>query len=306
MVVGGVVAVRGAVGEGGEGGEGGDGGGVDPQQARPERYWLAVHNPSHNELGPGRAIVDEGLEGALGQGALANGFELGRIRENGGDGRRPSFAIEPWLDYRAGLFQLAIVCPADIARGVELSLLDVLEDPEGWREVLVTSSFEPAAWRAGLKVAGGTWDGLRPGAAVVFGVHLIGRVKRASLASADVALLGDPGLHVPALARIEGREEALVLGSLAAVGGGGPGRARLLWNAQAPRTLEAPARAEILTGSGEPRVPRGLLLGQAVLPAGEGLHELEIELPVDTRDLERLWVRLDSPTERRAYGALPP
>jgi hypothetical protein len=296
MVVGGVVPVRGAVG---------DGGGEDQQPARPDRYWLAVHNPSH-ELELGRAIVDEGPEGAQGWGALANGFELGRIRENGGDERRPSFAVEPWLDYRAGLFQLAIVCPADIARGAEVPLLDVLEDPQGWRAVLVTSSFEPAAWRAGLKVGGGTWDGLRPGAAVVSGVHLIGRVKRASLASADVALLGDPGLHVPALARIEGRDEALVLGSLAAVGGGGPGRARLLWNAEAPRTLEAPARAEILTGSGEPRVPRGLLLGLTLLPAGEGLHELEIELPVDTRDLEHLWVRLDGPTERRARGAGAP
>ena len=90
----------------------------------------------------------------------------------------------------------------------------------------VTSSFEPAAWRAGLKVGGGTWDGLQPGAAVVFGAHLIGRVKRASLASADVALLGDPGLHVPALARIEGREEALVLGSLAAVSSGASGERR--------------------------------------------------------------------------------
>jgi hypothetical protein len=303
--VGGVVPVRGEIGR------------VDTErELGPDRYWLAVHNPSQSELELGRVVVDEGPEGALGHGALANGFELGRIRVNGGDERRPSYAVEPWLDYRAGLFQLAIVCPADLARGAEVPLLDVLEDPEGWRSVLVTSSFEPAAWRAGLKVGGGTWDGLQPGAAVVFGVHLIGRVKRASLASADVALLGDPGLHVPALARIEGREEALVLGSLAAVAsgasgasggeGGGRKRVRMLWNAQAPRTLEVASQAEILTGSGEPRVPRGLLLGQTVLPAGEGLHELEIELPVDTRDLERLWVRLDSPTERRALGAEPP
>jgi hypothetical protein len=300
LVVGGIVPLQAA------------GAAAEPAvRGRPERYGLAVHNPSRADLPAGRLVVDEScgdaLGGALGHAELANGFALGRLLVNGGDARRTEYAVEPLLDYRAGLFQLTVVAPAGIARGPETARLDVLEDPLGWREVSVTASFEPTPWRAGLKVGGGTWDGLREGAAVVSGVHLIGRVERASLVSADVALLGDPGLHLPALARIEGREQPLVLGSLACLGRGGDGRSvRLLWNAEAPRTLAEPARAEILTGSGEPGVPRGLSIGEATLPAGAGLHELLVELPVEARDLARLWVRIDAPEEPSAGEAAAP
>lgn len=261
----------------------------------PDRYLLAVHNPSRRALSPGLVVVDEGLDGER-LDALADGFLLGRPVVNGGDPRRPSYGIEPQLDYRTGLFQLVVVAPQDLVRDPEQAALDVLEDPDAWREVEVTASADPAAWREGVKLDAGWWNGLASGAAVVSGSHLVGRVKRASPISSDVALLGDPGFHIPALARVEGRATPLVLGSLVTLGRDPDGaHVRFLWNARAPRTVERATRAEIFTGSGEPRVPRGLLLGVTELPAGEGLHELDVEQPVDTREVQSLWVRIDAP-----------
>ena len=219
---------------------------------------------------------------------------------NGRDRRRPTWGVEPLLDYRTGLFQLVVVCPADVRRAPEELALDVLEDPDSWHSVAVTASGDPAAWRESLKVDAGGWDGLQSGAAVGSGSHLVGRIKRTSVLGADVALLGDPGFRVPALARIEGRVQPLVLGSLVTLGREKDGaRVRFLWNAREPRTAERVVRAEIFTGSGEPRVPRGLLLGVTELPAGPGLHELSVEQPVDTRDVRRLFVRIDAPPPER-------
>jgi len=48
----------------------------------------------------------------------------------------------------------------------------------------------------------------------------------------------------------------------------------------------------LYTGSGEPLVPRGSLLGETLLPRGPGPHLLRVEEPVDTRRLGQLWVRL--------------
>jgi hypothetical protein len=298
MVVGGVLQARAPLeqvaGTGGSG-EGGEPAPPASGAAVPDRYLLAVHNPSRRDLSPGLVMVDEGLDGER-LDALADGFLLGRPVVNGGDPRRPSYGIEPQLDYRTGLFQLVVVAPRDLVRDPEEAALDVLEDPDAWREVEVTASADPAAWREGVKLDAGWWNGLASGAAVVSGSHLVGRVKRASPISSDVALLGDPGFHIPALARVEGHASPRVLGSLDTLGRDPDGaHVRFLWNARAPRTVERATRAEIFTGSGEPRVPRGLLLGVTELPAGEGLHELDVEQPVDTREVQSLWVRIDAP-----------
>ena len=263
-------------------------------------YLLAVHNPSVRDFTPGRVVVNEG-PGSIGPyDWLANGFLLGRPVENGRGERRKSFGVEPLLDYRTGLFQLVVVCPPEVAREPEILPVDVLMDPEAWSSVAVTSSGDPAPWREGLKLGSGWWDGVRAGAAVVSGSYLVGRVEHAGVLWADVAMLGDPGFRVPALARIEGSEEPLVLGSLISLGRDGPSaeRVRFVWNARAPRIVDAPVRVEIFTGSGELRVPRGLLLGTAELPAGEGVFELTVDQPVDTRNVRRLFVRMD----RRAEG----
>ena len=298
MVVGGVAGPRGA--DAGPAGE--------PDAVRPrarDRYLLDVHNPSRRELSPGWVVVDErGGGGAAGPAALAplaDGFLLGRPVATGRDARHPSYGIEPRLDYRTGLFQLAVVTPPrSVSGAVELAPLDVLADPLAWLEVHVTGGADPSAWREGLKLGAGAWHGLRRGAAVVSGLYLVGRVERAAPVAADVALLGDPGFRIPALARIEGRRHPIVLGSLVTLGREADGsRVRFLWDARAPRTVERTVLAEVFTGSGEARVPRGLLLGLTELPPGEGPHEITIEQPIDTRHVRRLWVRVDAPDDDR-------
>ena len=163
--------------------------------------------------------------------------------------------------------------------------------------MVVTSSGDPSSWREGLKLGAGAWNGVGLGAAVVSGSRLVGRVRAAGPLSADVSLLGDPGVSIPAIARVAGRAEPLVLGQLVSLGRD-PRDGRLVrfhWNALLPWEGTEPARAELFTGSGEPLLPRGLLLGLAVLPNGPGPHVLTLEQPVDTRDVRRLWVRLPAP-----------
>ena len=44
-------------------------------------------------------------------------------------------------------------------------------------------------------------------------------------------------------------------------------------------------------GAGAIGVPRGLAIGNTTLPRGPGPHVLRVEQSVDTRHLDRLWVR---------------
>ena len=267
------------------------------------KYRLRVHNPSRSDPPPGRATVDEDLSRLDPYSAEARGFELGRLLppEEGG-------SIEPLLNYHSGLFQVVVVAPADVGRAPEGAAGEELEDGR-WRRVVVTSSGDPSAWREGLKLGAGTWNGVQGGAAVVSGSRLIGRVQDAAPLSADVSLLGDPGLWIPAIARIEGVEEPLVLGRLVSLGRDPEDarRVRFHWEAVLEWRGEASARAEVFTGSGEPLLPRGLLLGTALLSAGAGPHVLTLVQPVDTRAVRRLWVRLPA-TEATApvrEGELP-
>jgi hypothetical protein len=104
-----------------------------------------------------------------------------------------------------------------------------------------------------------------------------------------------------ALARIEGRDEPFVLGRIVSLGrpsDGEPDEVEIDWPAVVP--IPAPAegssstvRARLFTGSGDALVPRGLVLGEAELPVGPGPHRFRLEQGVDTRDVRRLWMRLD-------------
>jgi hypothetical protein len=204
--------------------------------------------------------------------------------------------VEPLLDYRAGLFQVVVVCPADVRRHAERSGVEELDDGR-WRKVGATTSGDPSPWREGLKLGAGAWNGVHTGAAVVSGSRLVGRVARATPLSADVSLLGDPGCWIPAIARIAGREQPLVLGRLVSLGrDADDARAiRIHWDAVLEWDGDTPADAELFTGSGEPLVPRGLLLGTARVPNGPGPHVLVVRQPVDTSAVRRLWVRTPAP-----------
>ena len=271
---------------------------------------LAVHNPSRRHAAPGRVVVDEGAAGSEAFRREAAGFTLGTtvyLQATAEDGE-PSLedGIAPHLDYGAGLFQVAIVCPADVVREPEQPLRDVLEDWL-WRPVKATAAGDPSTWREGQKLASGRLNGVRTGAAVASGTRLVGRVVHAGFLTSDAALLGDPGMWVPGIARLEGRAQPLVLGRLVSLGRetDAAGTEAILFHWEAIVPLEEfpdgsgleqagaeTVRAVLYTGSGEPLVPRGLLLGECELPRGPGPHLLRVEEPVDTRLLGRLWVRM--------------
>lgn len=261
---------------------------------------LAVHNPVRRDLPDGSVRVEEGVAGIDPFARLAEGYELGRLEGAGGRGRsrsRPRLGVEPLVDYKAGLHQLCVLLPADSARPPETPEEDLLFDGR-WRGARPVSIGDPNGRRDGLVLGAGTWNGVRPGAAVLFGVRLIGRIQSAGPLASRASLLGDPGLSVPAVARIEGREEPLALGRLLSLGraaGEEHGRVVYLhWEALEKLAADGsgPARATLFTGSGDALVPRGLVLGEALLPRGPGPHVIALEQPADTRRVRTLWVRL--------------
>ncbi|MCP5024406.1 MAG: hypothetical protein GY930_21880, partial [bacterium] len=128
-------------------------------------------------------------------------------------------------------------------------------------------------------------------AALASGVRLIGRVIRTGPFTSDVAGLGDLGFHVPVIGmRLDGdgRGGTHVLGRLVSAGRDGDGRIQLTWQASLPVESEEPERARLYTGSGDPGVPRGLLIGETWLPPGPGPHVLVVQPPPDSDVLQDL------------------
>ncbi|HVS10226.1 MAG TPA: rod shape-determining protein MreC [Planctomycetota bacterium] len=272
------------------------GGSTPRARGRGHEFLLAVHNPERRALREGAVRVDEG------GGALepfqreAQGFDLGRLVDLG-EGR---YALEPSIDYRAGLFQVVVVRPPDPSGLGEAPPADVLFD-EAWLAVRATACGEPTPGREGLAIGSGSWSGVREGAAVVSGVRLVGRVAHAGPFGAGVATLGDPGFAVPVLARVEGRERPLPLGRLVSLGRDA-GDVLFAWDAiehldPSVETGGAPVPAQLFTASSERLVPRGLVLGEAELPRGKGPHVIRLRQGLDLTRLGRLWVRLE---ERRS------
>jgi hypothetical protein len=281
-------------------------GGIDPgDRRRNARLRLAVHNPSEtlsagpsdegsagsspefeaaDELLPvGTLRVREVLASAaeLGEevrlGALADGYRLGALLLDHG---RP--VVAPALDYRAGLFQVTLLAPPRGDQPVP-PLPEALTD-EGWRRVRALSQGDPTPWRDGLVIAAGWREGVAPGAALVSGLRLLGRVDRAGPLSAAVRLLADPGLALVAVAAVEGEDEPRTLGRLVSAGRLPGGAVAFEWSAEVPLVAGGDSeenardssgaggaesvRATLYTGAGEVGLPRGLLIGEAELPLG--------------------------------------
>ena len=261
-------------------------------RARGVGILLAVHNPERRSLAEGEVRVQEGGGALEAFHREAEGFELGRLVDLG----EGLHVVEPSIDYRAGLFQVVVVRPADPAGLAEPPPADVLFDG-AWLAARATGCGEPTPGREGLAIGSGSWNGVREGAAVVSGVRLVGRVAHAGLFGAGVATLGDPGLTVPVLARVEGRERPLPLGRLVSLGRDA-GDVLFAWDAV--EHLEpslaadgAPAHAQLFTASSERLVPRGLVLGEADLPRGRGPHVIRLRQGLDPARLGRVWVRLE-------------
>ncbi|HTF90289.1 MAG TPA: rod shape-determining protein MreC [Planctomycetota bacterium] len=266
---------------------------------------LSLHNPAQARGLSGQARVSESLNPRELRPDLCEGFLLGRLAEWGNE----RFAIQPEIDFANGLFRVVVVLPP--ATGADLPARDLDQFAESyWRGVRAYSACDPAQWREGVKIDYPRSAGARPNAAVVAGARLVGFVSRAGALESDVALLGDPGLSVPAQARVDGELAPLVLGHLIALGREFPGGpARFLWNA----TEELPPAADgtrsrtarLFTGAGELGVPRGLLIGDCLLPCAVGPQVIEVRELVDTRLLRRLWVWRGILRDELESGGLP-
>ena len=257
---------------------------------------LAVHGPSTPDLPEGLVVVDEALGGEVPFAAEAAGFVLGQLEDVGGRLHERLRGVRSPIDLAAGVFQVAIVgrASADGAALVEAAP-DPLEDGR-WTHARALTRGDPVARREGLKLSAGTTRGVRAGAAIATGARLVGVVARASSHASDARLLGDPGLALPVVARVEGREKPEILGTLVALGRAAPdeegrARVRLFWSGRAGDPEPGAEPARLYTGAGAEGVPPGLLLGDTALPRGGGPAVLELVLEVDPRELAQVRVR---------------
>jgi len=253
-----------------------------------QREVLAVHHPSNYSLSAGRVLVHEAAIGGRDLAGLANGFQLGtleRAPEPDEHTRMDLLGVVPEVDFESGLYQVLI--HTGLSTEQIGSQIESVGQRGHWIPAQPIPLADPAPWREGCKLARGTRAGVQVGAALASGVRLIGRVERAGPWHANVSTLGDRGFTVPAIAlwlNAEAEHPTFVLGRLQGLGRDSKGNLLFHWAAALPRIGEEPARARIYTGSGEPGVPRGLLLGEADIPFGPGPHRLVIE-PPDSSDV---------------------
>jgi hypothetical protein len=266
-----------------------------PEFGLPDsRQVLCMHFPSRRSLRSGLILVDEppgGTPGSEDLGYLANGFRLGLVTVSVNPDERTRerlLGVETELDYATGLYQVLILTkPRD-------SEAPDAEEEDIWAPARLALRAGAGLGREGRKLLRGRSGGVLPGAALASGVRLYGRVESSGLWTSDVRGLGDPGLSLPALAVLEGEADARlhVLGQLVALGRNSDGQLRFLWEASVPLEGTEDIQARVWSGSGEAGLPRGLLLGDTLLPVGSGPHELLIEPPFGGVEPEYLNVRL--------------
>lgn len=281
-------------------------GGLAPRQ----RLRLDVHNPSDRTVHSGRVVVDE-PDPRAGLTYLAHGFLLGELVNEPylardaapGEPARMVLGVAPLLDYATGLYQVLVLAEWDTAPPSSNSPeVDVLDDG-GWLPARLYLRGETSPWREGRKLALGRRHGVQTGAALASGTRLAGRVTRAGLWTADVALVGDLGFAIPVVALLHGAEPPVphVLGRLVGFGRQVGGVVRFRWSATLELALDlGPAvQATLWTGSGEAGVPRGLLLGEALLPTGPGPHWIDVQLPDGGAEPKGLAVRVPVAAQER-------
>ena len=258
---------------------------------RSDRIWLSAHNPESRATLAGEVFVHELFERVNGFDSLAEGFPIGELRreEYSADGSNIAdeiIGIQPLVDFESGLNQVLILAPGS-GGGAQRSYtsgegaadelaIPVLEDG-GWIDARLLSPCGTTPWRSSLRIAEGSRAGIRPGAALVEGVRLLGRVDRADSGGSTVALLDDPGFEIAVIAQSELEPDSapLVLGAIRH-DGAPDGAPRFTWKPEGgslhakwiARHGDADGAPVVLwTGSGMAGVPRGLLVGRTVLPA---------------------------------------
>lgn len=257
---------------------------------------LAIHGPSAPDLDEAPVVVDESLAGGVPFADVAGGFLLGTLETLDERHHERLCGVRSPIDLAAGVFQMALVGPASAAGdALDGASLDPLDDGR-WVAARALSRGDPVARREGLKLSVGASRGVATGAAVVSGARLVGVVERTGTHGCDARLLGDPGLALPVVARVQGSERPEILGTLVGLGrasADAEGRAsvRFYWEGRSGPRLEGSDVARLYTGAGAEGVPPGLILGDTALPAGGGSAVLELVLEVDPRELAHVRVR---------------
>lgn len=250
---------------------------------------LAVHNPSNRDLDGGVARVHELIADADPYSDLAEGYRLGAIVAREGSSE---WSVRPELDYLDGLFQVMVVTPP--SAGPEVRPYDPSTERSAWLAARPLTMGDANPRRASIKLRSGALAGVRPGAAVTSrGAHLVGRVERVGPFVADVRLLDDPGLHVVAVALLEGDPEPRPLGRLTSLGRDGDA-VRFRWTPRvAVPGTGGSVTARLFTGSGDAGMATAFPIGSTELPLGVAVGDeavLRVVPDVDGRHASPLFV----------------
>ncbi|MHC4376493.1 MAG: rod shape-determining protein MreC [Planctomycetota bacterium] len=280
----------------------------------PERW----HAPWQSEGLSGEVVVRELLPELDPFHQLVNGYRLGTMARTGGDG---VLRVDTQVDYLDGLYHVAVLTPGQGGARVQAQLAVEPEHPlseSRWLRVRAVTPGDPSAWRRSLQLNRGVESGVRTGAAVISGAYLVGRIHSAGPLGAEMHPLTEPGCSVlAAAAPLDGASQPRIMGRLISLGRESvSGRPLLSWRAHNPLDRlphEAPGDTrtlELFTGTGEPGLPAGLLLGTAEVPVGEpedGVHVFALDGAPDPQNARGpLWVRLPDELDeelRRLGGA---
>lgn len=254
---------------------------------------LAVHNPSERRFRPGviRVLEPELLSDAVVH--LADGYVLGELAlESEG-----AWSVQPVVNFKNGLFQVTVLVPKDSPRPPDPDPIATLADRQ-WRATLPATAGDTVHGRRALRIDLGAAQGVAPGAAVIAVTRLVGRVDPGHPVapfSARVRLIGDPGLELHVMARLDHDESAQVLGRFVCLGMDDQQQPIFEWESPLglPSQVDETVEATLFSGSGLEGLPDGLYLGRATLPTIDGSHKITLLDWADGFDHRGLWVRVE-------------
>lgn len=275
----------------------------EEKRRNSQQLHLSLHNPSMRGIRSGEVLVSEPDDMDPEIARLSRGFSLGQlftVRSTRGTLLR---RIQSPLDLKSGLFQLIVLAPPTDSREPDLIELDTFV-VDNWLASQTLTRGDVTPTREGRRLSRGVLGGLKRGQAVALGAHLVGRVGETELFTADLVGLGDPGVRLAVLAEIEGESAPRPLGELISLGRQrSDGSLSFLWVCRIDlgRGVEGERlRADLYTGSGESGVPRGLFIGETVLPTTRETHRLTVWQDPAVRDLGQVFVWRGPKVRKRA------
>lgn len=247
---------------------------------------LAVHNPRVGEMTSGAVRVREWLEGGS-SGSWGDGFLLGDLDVLGDGDEAFILRVRPRIDLAHGIGRVVLLAGPKPGQASEVDLSIPTFESSCWRGAQVLTRCTNASGRDGLRLSLSSGD-IADGSAVAFGPYLLGRVERAGWSTARVRTLSDPGLVLPLLAQVEGQRAPVAIGRVTTLGREADGLLALRWESLVgiPGDGES-VSAQLFTGGGVRGVPRGLMVGSAVLPRAAGTHRLRVEAGAGAGELQR-------------------